>query len=288
MDSQMVSITVGAKGYPFLLQNTFDPPKCLYYKGTLPKEGVALLAVVGSRKMSAYGKAALEKLLPPIVRAGVGIVSGLAYGIDTEAIRITLEHGGYACGVIGSGMDDTSFYPKQNIALAKRMVLNNGCLLSEYKDGTPALPRHFALRNRIIAGMCYGTLVIEAAKKSGSLITAEVAMNEGRDVFSPPNSIFHTGSSGTNTLIKNGAHLVTESADILLTLGIDEEHALPIAPRQNDHEMVYFLTDEPMHIDVITKKLNLTAQKTSAILSELEIQGVIKNIGGNNYIRNNG
>lgn len=285
MDNRIASISVGAQGYPFLLEKIFDPPKKLYYKGALPNPKMPLLGVVGSRKMTPYGKSVAEFLIPPLVRAGIGIVSGLAYGIDTEAIRIAVDEGGFAYGVIGSGMDDASFYPKQNISLAKRMLLNGGCLFSEYPENTPALPHHFAIRNRIIAGMCHGVLVIEAAEKSGSLITAEVAMNENREVFTVPNDIFSVGSKSTNTLLQNGAHVVLSPNDILQVYDITPQARVSCNSSQNDNDIVKYLSAKPMHIDDISKASHLTAQKASAILSELEILGVVKNVGGNNFIR---
>ena len=283
MDTRIIAS--GAKGYPFLLQEIHDPPKTLYYKGELPHNNQILLAVVGSRKMTDYGRAAVQKLLPPVIRSGVGIVSGLAYGVDTEALTTALEHGGKAFGVIGSGMDEKSFYPKQNIALANRMILSSGAVISEYKEGTPALPTYFAIRNRIVAGMCHGALIIEAAKGSGSLITAQVALNENREVFAPPNTIFHRGSEGTNELLKNGAHLVTSGDDILLALGVDSAKNIAGDSSINDDKILKILSAKPMHIDVIAKTLNLTAKNVGAILSALEIYGVVKNIGGANYIR---
>lgn len=283
MDTRMIAS--GAKGYPFLLQKIYDPPKILYYKGELPNENKPLLAVVGSRKMTEYGKAVVQKILPPVIRAGVGIVSGLAYGIDTEALTCALEYGGKAYGVIGSGLDEKSFYPKQNISLAKRMVLSGGAVISEYNKGTPALPKHFAIRNRIVAGMCHGALIIEAAKKSGSLITAEVALNENREVFAPPNTIFHIGSAGTNELLKNGAHLITSGDDIISILGIDLVQNMQESSSKIDDAIVTILKDKPMHIDAIAKTLDLTAKNVSATLSKLEIKGVVINIGGTNYIK---
>lgn len=280
-------IACGREGYPFLLQQLHDPPKTLYYKGALPKDNQVLLAVVGSRKMTPYGKSTLSKILPPVIRAGVGIVSGLAYGVDTEALTLAIEHGGKAYGVIGSGLDDASFYPKQNIILASQMILKGGAILSEYNEGTPALPQNFAIRNRIVAGLCQGSLIIEAADRSGSLITAQVAMNENREVCTIPQSIFERGSAGSNNLLKHGAHLVTEGADILSILGVDAvkktEENLP----ENESLLHSMLSKKPMHIDSIAKELNLTVGKVSAILSKLEIKGVVKNIGGMNYIKNN-
>ena len=286
MDTQ--SIASGAKGYPFLLEKTFDPPKLLYYKGTLPNRNLPLLAVVGSRKITPYGVSTIKKILPPIIRAGVGIVSGLAYGIDTEALTIALEHGGKAFGVIGGGMDAATFYPRQNIALSQRMILAGGALFSEYPEGHPPLPKQFAIRNRIIAGMCHATLVVEAAKKSGSLITAEVALNENREVFTIPNSIFHKKAEGTNELLKHGAHLVTESKDILSVLGLDSPKSNVQSIKNttpNKVNVFDILTNEPKHIDIISKELHLTASEAGARLSALEIQGVAKNVGGMYYIR---
>ena len=278
-------IACGAKGYPLLLQEIHDPPKGLYYKGELPEENHTLLAVAGSRKMTPYGNAVLSKLIPHIARADVGIVSGLAYGVDSVALSLATEHGGKAYGVIGGGLDDKMFYPKRNLPLAGQMILKGGAILSEYKDGTSALPRNFAIRNRIVAGMCKGVLIIEAAKRSGSLITAEVGMNENREVCTVPNTIFERGSQGTNNLLKHGAHLVTNSEEILMILGVDAKEKKKENLDKNDSLLFEILCQNPQHIDTIADKLNLTAQKTGAILSELEIKGLVKNVGGNQFVK---
>ena len=285
MNIKIQSITPDSRDYPVLLKKIYDPPKTLFYKGTLPKEDRVYLAVIGSRKMTPYGKSALEKILPPIVRAGVGIVSGLAYGIDAEALKITLANNGFACGVIGSGLDDASFYPKVNIPLANEMVEKGGLLLSEYTERSTVLPRNFARRNRSIAGMCHGVLIVEAAAKSGSLITAEVAMNENREVFAIPNTIFHRGSDGTNNLLKTGAHMVTEAQDILSVFGISDNFINPKDMDSYEGKLLTLLSSEPLHIDELSKTLHLTPSETSARLSQLEIIGAVKNIGGMNYVR---
>jgi DNA processing protein len=285
MDSHSRKIKLGDVGYPFLLQNTFDPPETLYYKGVLPTQDEILLAVVGSRKMTPYGQAVLEKIIPPLVHADISIVSGLAYGIDTEAIRITLENNGKAYGIIGSGMDVASFYPKQNITLAGQMILKGGAIISEYPEGAPALPRNFAIRNRIIAGMCHGTLIVEAAKKSGSLITAQVAANENREVCAIPNALFILSSDGANELIKNGAHMITDVTDIFSIMGIEYGRKANASSENLSGTILDFLTSKPVHIDVVIKSGNLTPSEAGAILSELEIKGVVKNVGGMHYIR---
>ncbi|MDQ1003741.1 DNA processing protein [Neobacillus niacini] len=206
-------ITIFDQNYPSLLKEIYQPPWVLFVKGDLSLlEKHPKLAVVGSRQATPYGKNAISLMFPPLVEKGVVIVSGLASGIDTLAHEYAMKNGGKTIAVIAGGL--YHIYPKENAALAKEMMKSQ-LIISEYPPDTKPLRWHFPARNRIISGLSNGTFIIEAKRKSGSLITANYAVNEGRDVFSLPGSIFNQNSLGTNDLIKQGAKLVMSSEDIL-------------------------------------------------------------------------
>lgn len=206
-------ITIFDQNYPSLLKEIYQPPWVLFVKGDLSLlEIQPKLAVVGSRHATQYGKNAIRLMFPPLVEKGVVIVSGLANGIDTLAHEYAMKNGGKTIAVIAGGV--YHIYPKDNAELAKEMMKTQ-LVISEYPPDTKPLRWHFPARNRIISGLSNGTFIIEAKRKSGSLITANYAVNEGREVFSLPGSIFNQNSLGTNDLIKQGAKLVMSSEDIL-------------------------------------------------------------------------
>ncbi len=198
--------------YPQCLRECFCPPLVLYYAGKRELLSDKKLAVVGARNMTPYGQAALRQLLPPIVAQNITIVSGLARGIDGAAHRLTLKHDGNAIAVIGNGLD--RFYPRENADL-QNMIVQSGLLLTEYPLGTGPLPFHFPERNRIIAGLATACLVVEARQKSGSLITANIAVQENRNVLAVPGSIMQPLSKGCNELIAEGARPALNASDIL-------------------------------------------------------------------------
>lgn len=206
-------ITIFDKHYPSLLKEIYQPPWLLFAKGNVSLlEKLPKLAVVGSRQATQYGKSAIRLLFPPLVEKGVIIVSGLANGIDTLAHECAIKNGGHTIAVIAGGFNH--IYPKENGQLAREMM-ETQLIVSEYPPDTKPLRWQFPARNRIISGMSNGTFIIEAKRKSGSLITANYAVNEGREVFSLPGSIFNPYSLGTNDLIQQGAKLVMQSEDIL-------------------------------------------------------------------------
>jgi DNA processing protein len=283
-------ITEEESSYPTLLKEIPDRPYFLYSRGTYSfPTSAPLLAVVGSRKISGYGRQAVEKIVAPLARAGITIVSGLAFGVDKTAHEATLRAGGHTIAVLGSGIDDSGITPTSHQKLGLDIVKNNGLLLSEFPPGTIPGPGNFPLRNRVIAGMTVGTLVIEAADKSGSLITAKLALDYNRDVFAVPGSIFSPLSQGTHTLLKMGAFPVTHSQDILdvlLPRRQSTEASVSFTPPLPPHEQKIFslLSSENMHINdlVIQSKLS-TAEVTSTVLL-LELKGKIKHIGNQVYI----
>lgn len=266
--------------YPVLLKEIADAPPYLYVKGDLRalERGVA---VVGSRRASGYGLLATERISHDLAVNGIPVVSGMARGIDTAAHRGALKAGGYTVGVLGCGIDVV--YPPENRKLFMEMT-ENGALVSEFPMEAPPLAENFPRRNRIISGMCKGVLVVEAAENSGSLITAQLALEQGRDVFAIPGNINLRSSRGTNGLIKQGAKLVEGVEDIL------EEVLPPVSPKKgspapmnlSDEEMVLyrFLTEGPLHIDEIIAKSALTVGDVSAILLRLELKGAVSQLPG--------
>ena len=209
---QNVSLmTIDDPLYPIILREIFDPPMVLYYRGTLVPDA-RRIGMVGARKFTAYGEAAAMEFAERLAAAGVTIVSGAARGIDTRAHRGALR-GGRTVAVLGCGVDIA--YPSENRRLLAQIIESGGAVISEYAPGTQPLPVFFPARNRIISGLSEGTLVIEAAKRSGSLITAEMALSEGRDVYAIPGSIYSPQSSGCHNLIRAGASLVESAQEIL-------------------------------------------------------------------------
>jgi DNA processing protein len=213
-DMGINTVSLGQPGYPALLKEIYDPPPLLYYRGTLPKEGINI-AVVGSRNMSDYGKSVVEYILSSLKDLPFNIISGLAYGIDAEAHKTALRLRLKTTAVLGSGIDNSSIYPKAHVELAEEIIYRGGCVMSEFPPGTKGLPQHFPMRNRIVAGLSKGVVVVEAAQKSGALITARLALEQGRDVFAVPRSILDQEFTGCNNLIKLGAKVITSGNDIL-------------------------------------------------------------------------
>jgi DNA processing protein len=275
--------------YPPLLKSIPDPPALLYGRG-IRRFGEAL-AVVGSRAPSSTGRVAAEALAHAVAGQGIAIVSGLARGIDGAAHRGALAAGGQTIAVLGCGID--RLYPREHARLFDQIVAS-GTLLSEYLPGSEPLPGHFPGRNRIISGLSRGTLVIEATFDSGSLITAELALEQGREVFAVPGSIDRPTSAGPNRLIKEGAHPVTECADLLAVLWPERsrrklpaaECRPPLALGEPARSVWSALGEEPRHIDELAGELGLTAGELSAILLHLELQGGIEQLPGARFVRN--
>lgn len=281
-------ISLGNKDYPYLLSEITDPPRYFYYRGDIGILKNPTLAVVGSRKFSNYGKLATQKIVTPLAQNGVTIISGLAMGIDGIAHSTTLECGGKTVAVLGTGIDDRTIYPSCHYNLAQKILADGGLLLSEYEAGTRPTQYSFPKRNRIIAGLSLGTLVIEAAKKSGSLITASCALDYNRDVFAVPHPFNSQTAAGANNLIRYGATLVDCADDIFNQLNIEKQE-LPteqMALNKNEKILLKLITDQPISIDTITKKTNLDISTASSTLTLMEIKGIIKNIGQMTYSKN--
>ena len=245
------------------------------------------LAVVGSRRATRYAEQAVQELVEPIARAGVVIVSGLAFGVDALAHRAALNVGGITVAVLGGGVDERSIAPVSNRALAESILDRGGAILSEYPDGTESVHYHFPVRNRIIAGMSQGTLVVEAAVKSGSLITSKSAMEEGRDVFAVPGPITSELSQGPNNLLKMGARPVTSAEDILSVFGVlnGRVKSVPVANSPTEAILLELLSREPAHVDDLVRKSGLPTPTVTSTLTLMEMNGSARHLGGMFYVR---
>jgi DNA processing protein len=282
-------LTVDSPGYPRLLKEIHNPPYVLYSRGKTDLiNSMPLVSIVGSRKYTLYGSQIAHNFSKDLVNSGFGIVSGMALGIDSFAHRGALDSNGITFAVLGNGLDDDSLYPRNNFNLS-RGIIENGAILSEYPVATKAGPLTFPARNRIIAGLSLGTLVIEAGEESGALITARMALDCNREVFSIPGSIFSPQSLGTNDLLKKGAKPVTSIKDILEEFDLSQSKELekksPKNPSSEKEKILLeILSSDPIHIDNITKLSKLETADVSSTLSIMEIKGWAKNIGGQNYI----
>ena len=276
------------ENYPALLREIHDPPALLYLRGKLPPNDC--FAIVGSRRATAPGLILTKELATALASHNICIVSGLARGVDSAAHRGALAAKGTTIAVLGCGID--CIYPPENNLLFHEIHQNNA-IISEYPPGTPPLAGHFPGRNRIISGLSKGVLIVEAAEKSGSLITGDFALEQGRELFAIPGSLHSSNSKGTNRLIKEGAQLVTNVNDILDELWPGQptikqlNHRNTFADKLKGQAQKVFLriSHEPSHSDEIARECGLTPMELSAILLDLELRGGIKALPGNTYIR---
>jgi DNA processing protein len=282
------AITYKEKEYPSHLKEIYSPPAILYARGKFDKMNEFSVSVVGTRRFTDYGKQVTREITYGLAQTGLTIVSGLAVGIDTEAHKAALEAGGRTIAVLGGGIDDTTIFPSMNRSLAHK-IIENGAVISEYPPGTASLKQNFPARNRIIAGLSLGVLVVEAPDKSGALITAYNALEQNREVFAVPGNINSKNSIGPNNLIKIGAKLVTSYEDILEELNLefakDYKQNREILP-ENDEEakILKHLSKEPTHVDILIKKTKMDARTINSIITLMEIKGKVRDLGGMNYI----
>ena len=274
--------------YPDILKEIPDPPIGLYAIGdTSLLQSEVSVGIVGSRYSSEYGRMAAYKISADLAKKGVTIISGMAKGIDTSAHKGALEADGKTIAVLGCGADVC--YPKEN-KIVYNKIAQHGLILSEHPPGTAPLPGFFPMRNRIISGLSNGVFVVEAGEKSGSLITADQALEQGRDVYALPGSIYSKLSKGSNNLIKQGALLVTQYEDILDALGFFEkkqEVDLEAKTKDlaNDEMLVYdCISFEPISIDTLLEKLDLELQQLQYLLTMLELKKYIERLPGGRYI----
>jgi DNA processing protein len=280
-DSRRCVITLGDPAYPQRLLQTADPPLLLYAQGRLELLGADSVAVVGSRQPTPQGASNARLMARQLSERGITVVSGLAQGIDGAAHDGALEGPGSTVAVVGTGLDIV--YPSRHKALARR-IAEQGVLLSEFAPGTPPLPEHFPLRNRIIAGLSLGTLVVEAALRSGSLITARLALECGRDVYAVPGSIHAAQSQGCHALIKQGAKLVETVDDIVEELR-PAAPAAPPAPATPPHPVMLALGHDPVTLDTLLARTGWPVAELSAWLLERELEGQVARLPGGLYQR---
>lgn len=282
-------ITLADSEYPALLKEISDAPPILYIKGRrLPKETV-FVAVVGSRTPTSYGVRSAEAISEGLAGAGVSVVSGLASGIDAAAHRACLKADGFTAAVVGTGIDRV--YPSSNRGLFED-ITRKGAVITEFPIGTPPEAKNFPRRNRIISGMSRAVLVVEAAGRSGSLITASMALEQGREVFAVPGSIQSPRSAGTHFLLKNGAALCEKAEDILSALGIGSKGGTsPHAGQETEalgeeERRIYSLLEPyPMHVDSIIERAGMGPGKVLAILLALEMKGAARQLPGKMFIK---
>lgn len=270
--------------FPSLLRELPDCPTILYVRGILPSND-ALISIVGSRKHSQYAVGCLEKIIPDLIRAGYGVISGGAYGIDSVAHEITLKNNGYTAAVFGSGVD--LYYPPSNRGLFDQIVASGGALISQFPLGMIAEPYNFPIRNAVVAGMSRGTLIAEAGEDSGTLITARLALEANRDAFVIPADITRTGALGSNRLIRDGlGKLITSAEDILSEYQIVDRQTSLLSTMRPDfadpvQESLYeILCRDSVDIDTLAQSLQLDSQTIMMSLAMMEIDGIVTSSGG--------
>lgn len=282
-------ITLKSDEYPPGLKNIYDPPPYLFVKGEIKYEDSKALAIVGTRQPSPYGRLIAEKITCELAGKGITIVSGFARGVDSLSHHFALESNGRTIAVFGSGLD--VIYPPENGKLGER-IEKNGALISEFLLGTEPEGNNFPKRNRLISGLSLGVIIIEAGIKSGALLTAQLALEQGREVFAIPGNISSKGSQGTNWLIKNGATLVTRAEDVLEELknvfsqeAEEQIKEVRFALSEQEQKVYQLLSTEPAHIDLIARESQLTTPQALSLLLNLELKGAVKQLSGKNFIR---
>ena len=287
-----VAVTRDDIEYPALLREIPDAPPLLYVRGRTELNDLRAVAIVGSRNCSAYGSRMARRLGRELGETGVTVVSGFARGIDSFAHRGAIDAGGRTVAVFGSGVDVV--YPPENLALADELLASGGSIISANPPGTSPSPRVFPARNRIISGMSEGTVVVEAAQRSGAMLTADFARAQGRELFAVPGQADAALSAGTNSLIRSGARLVTCARDIAADLGWHRpELSSPAAPRaakilplQPDEQRIYdLLGGGALDADALVEATGLPVDRVNSLLTTLEIQGIIKQIPGRMFER---
>ncbi len=287
-DAGVEIVTSDSAAYPAGLKDTLDPPLFLYVRGALLQE--RSIAIIGTRKPTHYGLAVTHRMAYELATLGFAVVSGLARGIDTQAHRGALAAKGRTIAVLACGID--VIYPPENKGLLEQ-IARTGAVVTENPFGTKPEAGYFPARNRIISGLSSGTVIIEAATDSGSLITANYALEQGRKLFAVPGNIGSPNSRGTNSLIKSGAVLVEDAGDILRGLGMKNHGARPESgPRRplpalapEEEAVLGHITNEPKHIDVIMNESGMAAGRLSGVLTALELKGLVKQFPGKYFVR---
>ncbi len=273
--------------FPQALKEIAAAPPLLYVRGQNPVLNSTCIAVVGTRKISSYGQQVCAELVAGLAQSNLTVVSGLAFGVDAAALNAAVSNEGSAVAVLASDLDNSSISPRVNFQLAQK-ILDRGSLISEYPLGMSVQVQNFPIRNRIISGLSLATIVVEADLESGALITANFALEQNREVFAVPGSMFSATSRGTNELIRRGAHIVTGVGSILDELNLDQKNLQePISVEATKEEQIVLtkLSKEPTQVEDLIRALKLPAAQINAHLSILEMKGRVKNLGGAKYIK---
>ena len=283
--AKLVALVWSNPAYPPALTTIVDPPPVLWVRGTIASLTTPSVAIVGARAASTYALSVAERLGHDLAASGVTVISGLARGVDSAAHRGALAAGGSTVGVLGSGAD--VMYPAEHAALAREMEVN-GAVVSEAIPGAPPQPYLFPLRNRIISGLSRAVVVIEAGEKSGSLITARCALEQGRDVLAVPGNVLSGRNRGAHALLRDGAKIVESADDILEELGMCRAHQATAgsgAAVLNDPVLACFTPGEPVDLDSIAERSGLSTSRLLPRLFELELHGVVARVGGGRFVR---
>lgn len=283
--NSIASISYVDEEFPTLLHEIPYKPILLYYKGQKIARDELCVAVVGTRKITEYGKSVTASITGPLARHRITIVSGLAYGVDGVAHQSTLAVGGRTIAVVASGLLDDDIYPKAHSKLARDIIHSGGTLVSEYPPGTPALKQHFIARNRIISGLSMGTIVTECPDKSGALVTARFALEQNRSVYAVPGSILETNAQGPNNLIKSGAIPVCDAEDILRDLHIDivPYTTTTLELSHTERQILELCLHTGISTHELSKKLNIPPAEIFTALTFLEMKGAISRGYGDQY-----
>jgi DNA processing protein len=274
------------EAYPQRLKEIDQPPPVLYIRGDYLPDDLFAVAIVGTRRVTPYGRQITEELSSFLAANGITVISGLARGVDAVAHHATLKAGGRTIGILGSGVD--KIYPPEHRGLAEQMM-ERGAIISDYAPGTPPEASNFPPRNRIISGLSLAVVVIEAGETSGALITAEFAAEQGREVFAVPGSILAPQSKGTNKLIQKGAQPLLSINDLMQALDItrvgEQKAARKIMPSDpTEAKLLSVLGSEPLHVDEIRNQSELPIEKVSSALALMELKGMVRQVGGMNYV----
>lgn len=287
IESQGIKVlTWQDESYPNRLKEIDQPPPVLYIRGEYLPDDLFAVAIVGTRRVTAYGRQITEELSSFLAANGITVISGLARGVDAVAHQSTLRAGGRTIAVLGSGVD--KIYPPEHRRLAEDMM-ERGALVSDYSPGTPPDASNFPPRNRIISGLSLAVVVIEAGETSGALITAEFAAEQGREVFAVPGSILAPQSKGTNKLIQKGALPLLSVDDLMQVLDLtrvgEQKAARKVIPTdETEARLMSVLGSEPLHVDEIRNQAELPIEKVSATLALMELKGMVRQVGGMNYV----
>jgi DNA processing protein len=288
IQAQNISVlTLEDESYPRRLKEIDQPPPVLYLRGDLQLEDEWAVAIVGTRRITPYGRQITEEVSGTLARNGVTVVSGLARGVDAVAHQAAVHAGGRTLAILGSGVD--RIYPPEHQRLAEQICLN-GAVLSDYPIGTPPEGPNFPPRNRIISGLSLAVIVIEANLDSGAMITATFAAEQGRELFAVPGSILAPQSRGTNRLIRDGARLLLDPHEVLEILDLQKvtahQSARQILPGDPVEAQLYqVLGTEPLHVDDIRSQTGMSIDKVSSTLALMELKGMVRQVGGMNYVR---